>query len=329
MNDIIHTYKLQFTAPLHISNERTEDYGSGSSTIHNDTLYAAILQCWAMLGKTDWIPSSNDKAAFVTSSMFPFAKDELFFPRPIIKTKADHDNAKLDSKIVKKIKKAKFIDTAILIDQLTGKKGAYTHEDNFESQFWSSKPMIIAPITSQVMPRSRVREGEDTDIFYIERFYFANDCGLYFFASFDEDEAQKRFEIGLNLLADEGIGTDRNIGHGKFTYTKLLNTTVPNIASRNQKLSMILGMYCPEDESDFLKKINQPNVGFDIEKRGGWLSEPYQSWRKKSVYMLRPGGVLPANTTHATEVSGKVVDLKPDSISHPVWRSGKTLFLNF
>jgi CRISPR type III-A-associated RAMP protein Csm4 len=322
----IHTYKLFFNAPLHISNERA-DYGIGTSTIHNDTLYAAIMQCWSLLGKQDWIPKVANEIPFVTSSLFPFSHDTFFFPRPMYKNDSKNVQLDLETKIVKKIKKAIYIDTTILENMLQGKVSDYHTNENFQGEYWSANPLTVKPITSQVMPRSKVQEGKDTDIFYIERFYFAANSGLYFLANFENEDAKTKFDVGLRLLADEGIGTDRNVGHGKFTIQEI-PTSLPNLVSK-AKLSINLGMYCPTNLDALKNSFDNPNCGYDIAKRGGWLSEPHQTWRKRSVYMLKPGAILQSNSADKIESAGKIVDLKPDSLKHPVWRNGKTLFLNF
>jgi len=45
-------YRLVFETPLHISDVR-EDYSKSEQRIHSDTLYAAVMQAWAMLDKSD------------------------------------------------------------------------------------------------------------------------------------------------------------------------------------------------------------------------------------------------------------------------------------
>ena len=77
-------YKLQFSSPLHISNQHEDDDVS-QKTILSDTMYAALTSCLAKIGKT--IPEDGD-LDFTISSLFPYyQRDEesrpiYFLPMP-------------------------------------------------------------------------------------------------------------------------------------------------------------------------------------------------------------------------------------------------------
>ncbi len=332
-NNKLHLYKLSFSAPLHIGNER-DDNSSGSSMVHSDTLYAAIFFAWDKLGKSEWIPTEQKKeTGFALSSLFPFYQDNFFLPRPLYSPEIEYKE--LESTVIRKqIKKAAWVDTVIFQDSLNDLPINYHGNNNFSDSFWSSNPLPEkAFITSQVMPRVTVprENGEDTTIFYIERFYFEKDAGLYFLAQFDKIEQQQRLEAALRLLGDEGFGTDRNIGHGKFTFEKKEATLFNFNFTRKKGLAVSLGLYCPLSKEETQTMLSKKAVGYDLVKRGGWLSEPYQSWRKKSVYMFREGSVLGISNPNSVFALGENVDVNPKTVPvpHPVWRCGKTIFLSF
>ena len=88
--------KCYFTTPVHIGTSR-EDYTESKTFIHSDTLYAAMLQMWALMGEQSYLEGIANKGGqppFTLSSMFPFYRKEktskeeqqqptvYFLPRP-------------------------------------------------------------------------------------------------------------------------------------------------------------------------------------------------------------------------------------------------------
>jgi CRISPR type III-A-associated RAMP protein Csm4 len=326
-NNNINIYKLHFTTPLHIGNERA-DNTIGTAILHSDTMYAAIFNAWATLGKVAWIPTETNPIdfGFTMSSFFPYQQSIYFLPRPLYSPSSEY-TALTDTSIKKSIKKAAWIDTTIFENILNDTEPKFYNPENFKGDFWSASTILNAPITSQIMPRSKVREGNDTVIYYIERFYFAPDAGLYTMVQFTDDAAKHKFEAALRFLGDEGVGTDRNVGHGKFTFS-LENAFTLNL-KKDKGLAISLGLYCPESVEVLKQQIDNASIGYNLIKRGGWLSEPYNSWRKKNVYMLQEGSTLKMEGELTYQTIGQNIDIRPASVGHPVWRCGKTLFIHF
>ncbi len=325
-------YKLSFTTPLHISNERG-DYSSGSAIIQSDALYAAVCWAWNALGKPEWIDDLPTNS-FGLSSCFPYNGKTLFFPRPRFTYAYDKDANQDDTAIRKKIKKAEWVDLPILEKMLAGNDPGFNNAENFTGNFWSSNKFDgIHFLQSAVVPRVMVpRDGQaDTSIFYIEKHFFEKDAGLYFLAMYSSTVIQQRVEAAFSFLAEEGMGTDRNVGHGKFTFTSSEFPTL-NIQSKFN-LCYSLGLFLPESKDAIAQLFSSPQKGYELVKRGGWLSEPYQTWRKKHVYMFKEGSVF-ATTSHKNLfLMGATVDLKPTSvhtpIQHAIWRCGRTIFIKF
>lgn len=331
-----YTFYLQFCTPLHISNERG-DYASGNITIHSDAMMAAIHSCWAKLGKAAWIAEQvNDAMPSTISSLFPFAESESgkwlhFFPRPLIAPAAD-STVELPTEKRKELKKVQWLSDALFQQVINGQ---VANEAPVYGSFQSHEPLKnVSFIQSDVQPRVTVsRTGEDAKPFYMERFYFSQEvaCGL-FGLLVATPEAAERFAAGARLLADEGLGTDKTVGHGKFNFS--MQRSMP-INGGNGDTAIALGLYNPASWADFSYAQQQPATRYDVIKRGGWLSEPYSGWRKKNIYMLTPGSVLPAQicapTATGLGIGGTVHDVRPanthPAIPHPIYRSGKTLFV--
>lgn len=334
--NMVETYivRFSFSTPLHIGNERS-DYASGEAFVQSDTLLAAIYHAWARLGKSHWIDEDVcSDAPLLVSSMFPTVADKngnhvYFLPKPI-KAGINHRDNNLDTATRKKLKKVKWIDTAMLYDELAGK--TQPAEDFIYGTFRSKNGALQYPfLKSKVVPRVMVpRQGGDTTIYYIERHYFCNGAGLYAFVQ-SNDEGKKRLRAALNLLAEEGLGTDRNVGNGKFGYA--FENRLPLKLSGGD-YGMALGMYCPAHHDELTTAIGAPFSAYDMVKRGGWLSEPYNTWRKKQIFMFKPGSLLKLSSPVAPGnlgVMGTVLNVAPDRVvppvQHPVYRSGRTVFL--
>ena len=334
--------RFKFTTPLHIGNERS-DYSSGGTLLQSDALYSAICYAWARLGKTDWIPlEENGHNSFTISSLFPYVDytndTSYFLPKPMLLLEGNSDESSIATSIRKSLKRVQWVDIPVFEALAGGIPKSYT-QTYFDKGYQTIKELpkdeqgkLIEPISNKVMPRASIsRTGaDDTMIYYIERYYFHENAGLYAIVAFENEEIKTKVMTALRLLEDEGIGTDRNVGHGKFNISlDKLSIRLPE----NSQYGINIGMYCPEGKSEWsnfseFTKGDDIRAGFTLVRRGGWMSEPFNTWRKRSVYMAKPGGVF---MTEGIGVAGKVVNVEPIgegvNTGHKVWRNGRSIFL--
>lgn len=320
------TLYFSFKTPLHISNTRA-DYGQSEKILHSDALYAAIMQAWAVLGKSEWI---SKKPNFTLSSLFPFTsvggEKVHFFPKPFLKPNTE--GAVVRTEDAKTFKKVKYVDVSILEAYLNflpqpsntnWVKGSYQtqHANAIDKDF----------IQTDVVPRIRKprRDSEDAEPFYTERLYFKSGSGLFCLVQYESEEAKRQVEAAVGYLADTGIGTDRNVGHGLFDWSAgKLPLSLPTGAD----WALNLSLFCPENQQQLTDMLDN-QARYEIIKRGGWMSEPHNTYRKRSVYMFKEGSLLRTGATP----KGKTVNLQPENallpspVTHPVWRVGKALFL--
>ncbi len=332
-------FRFHFNAPLHLSDSR-EDLTTAEKVLHSDTIYAAIMQIWAKLGKATWI--EEYKNAFHLSSAFPFLEIEnkihyflpaLRFPSNSITNKED-----TSSKERKKFKKIRYLEIPLYTNLLHGTSIEYAL-DNTEGEFYFSHPLDAATrtivkesITTQTIPRIRKGTAEaDPEIFYMQKTYF-NNAGFYCLAICDTPEAKQAISIALKTLQYEGFGTDRTVGNGLFTLHIEDNVEIAHPKTTPTHYTN-LGIFGTEDGNELQEMIgNQQTekLSYEIIKRGGWISEPHTTYRKRSIYMFQAGGVW--NTTsklHTTSCVGSIFDLRPDILKglHPIYRVGRTIFL--
>lgn len=315
--------RLTFTTPLHISNARS-DYGISETFIHSDTLYSAIISAWSNLGITAYIPeSANTSLPFTLSSLFPYfhANDEYtyFLPKPA----SFHPKVPID--LNKKVKKIEYFDSTHF-KLLQEGETLDIFEYKLQSQFFTDKKIPTALYERSEQPRVRVSRSYDpAEPFYIERIYFHEHAGLYFFLHYEDEKVLQAIQYALDYLKDEGIGTDRNVGNGKFTWELEPNANIIHFENLESPYALNLSVYLPENHQTLSSALDE-NSYFGTITRGGWItSYPYLSLRKKYIRAIKEGSVLKLPSGS----SGRIVDITPDKDKlpvkdiHPIYRVGK------
>lgn len=315
--------KFKNMTPLHLGTGK-ENYDFSSSDLHSDTLSAALSAIKAQQGGGDNLLSFMESV--VVSSAFPYIGEHIFLPRPLGKMNIEVEDE--DEYIVRKrLKKLRFLEVSLWKELIAGRglrvkgwqlKGSFLLSSDFKEE------MFDLPYRSQVNQRVSVpRFGDaDTEPFFFEWTYFGNDAGLY--CLLDAPDNIKDEVINLfTQLGENGLGTDRNVGGGKFDVElgELLIPEVPDFDS-----TMLLSLYIPTE--DELKELSLNESRYELIHRGGYMAGSqeidFRHLWKKSIYMFNVGSLF--NT--CSPLKGKVVDLKPDWNDirmHPVYRSGKPI----
>lgn len=325
-------YKLHFTSPLHIGNER-EDYGTSLRSYPSDSLYSALIASLASVGVE--IPENGD-LGYAVSSMFPFYQDNekpvYFFPKPLTQEVYSFENISR----IKSLKKTEWLDLHYFQKKILGHNlfGADFEDNDVSGKYLSKEPIDEYFISSSVKVRVQVPrqlsingEKQDADPFYMDRLEFKGKSGLFFLA----DGNTQMLEKGLNILSKSGIGTDRTVGHGFFNWEK----DVIEIKLPTSDHLISLSVYIPKNSKELNAKIAKATVAYDLIKRGGWITtEGHSTLRKNSIYAFREGSVFSSDSNDSTStVAGKTVDLKPEMdfnpLPHPVYRVGKAIMLPF
>jgi CRISPR type III-A-associated RAMP protein Csm4 len=187
------------------------------------------------------------------------------------------------------------------------------------------KTCFEVPFEPQVSQRVSVpRDEQDPTPFFFDWTFFRPDAGLYCLT----DATGILFEelVSLfQLLGETGIGTDRNVGGGKFE-VEADSLSLPDIPDADQL--MLLSLYIPTLEE--LPQLNLTASHYELLLRGGFIAgsqeEDLRHLRKRSIYMFNVGSLFPTTSP----ITGKVVDLAPewnDPRMHPVYRSGHPFYL--
>jgi len=341
-NKTYNIVKMHFTTPLHLSRGQTESYDRSEEVLHSDTIKSAVFVAAKMLFGSEINEDFFD--SFKVSSAFPFKENEYFFPKPMAPLSLKFVNSEKEneeSKEAKKFKKINFISQTIFQKIISGTQDIEVKEKQFSSngkfvfaaEIKDDEDKIVYKSEVQqrlAMPRpEKNKDGnwvmeEDGTPYYIDRVYFTEGSGLYFFIEYLPNSDKNKIEAAIRLLGDEGVGTDKHIGNGLFEPEfDTLKLDLPE----NANSQMLLSLYLPEKE-ELGENLKQSS--YQLIKRGGYIASPenmdFLTFRKKSVYMFLEASIFPKEMI----LKGKKEDLKPEKkVEHSVWRDGKAFSIPY
>lgn len=323
--------KLRFVSPLHLGRGLETDYGKTETVLHSDTLKSALFALGIQLFPEWEKTPALFFDAFSISSCFPFAGNEYFFPKPLLKRKlefsasSEHLQAKKSKRVdyLSKTVFEKFITQDVLqIDEnCLSPDGSFVFENRANAR-------VLFKTEVQQRVAVPAESGEETKPYYVDRLFFNSDCGLFFLAQFHNETIKSQVIAALKLLGDQGIGTDKSVGNGQFIFDQqkgIENISIETVSSLKRWIA--LGLYLPEKSA--FEKFDLDNSTWQLIKRGGYMGGSsdftFLGIRKRNIFMFSEASVFASNE----EPAGKLIDLKPDwdKPMHPVWRDGRPLFL--
>lgn len=315
--------KLKNMSPLHIGMGK-ENYDFSSDELQSDALSSALAALRASLGKDKDIDKFLQ--SFSISSAFPFYKDNYFLPvypgKLSIQVKGQ-----TESQYRKKLKKVRFIALPFWGKLIEGETltinenlivGPYVVEEN------KKLPVLYKRATLQRVRVPRDNNVNENKLFYFEWTYFNPEGGLFCLVDAD-DNTFKEIRQLFQQLGEEGIGTDRTIGGGRFKIEESDEALhIPEVKDANARL--LLSLYIPTKEE--LQTLHLPDSRYNLLLRGGYMAgssqTEYRHLWKKNIYMFNTGSVF----TSPGALKGKVVNLRPEweaASMHNVYRSGRPL----
>ena len=314
--------KLCRLSPLHIGTGR-DSYDSSSAELHSDTLTAALASMLASAGRAAEI--SSFMSSVCLSSAFPFYGDVFFLPRLQGNIPLQMSEEEVTAKR-KSLKKVKYIETSLWRD-LYGGVSVRLSDVAISDCFLMRKGTSVGTISkSQVSQRVFVgQDGEDAKPFFFDWHYYDPRAGLYCLT----DATGKTLDdvaTLFNALGGCGIGSDKNVGGGKFDVE---TDSVEIVEPFDADASALLSLYIPQ--KDELPSLHLADSRYSLLRRGGFIAgsdnENLRHLRKRSVYMFGVGSVFPT----CQPLSGDVVNLRPswnDELMHLVFRSGRPIVLH-
>ncbi len=192
---------------------------------------------------------------------------------------------------------------------------------------WRDRPLNALPYLkvwqTHKVPRVTVdRLRNASNIFHTGRLTFSPGCGLWFGIAWRAEGWQPRVELALDLMADGGLGGERAVGYGHFTWQTKKRPAWPS--PQDGQLFMTLSRYHPR-KTEVVKTLGHEKAAYELVSIGGWLNSPEtKAQRRRRLWMVAEGSVLHAAGNGPW---GDVIDVRPDvqpadKFPHPIWRYG-------
>lgn len=314
-----HVIKLKFLTPLHIGTGK-ENYDFSSSELHSDALTAALVAVKAQNGKDDDL--EEFLSSFRLTSAFPYAGGCYYLPRPMGMLQVV--NTEDEGVLRKRLKAIKYMEKSLWSEYVQGNPINIVETD-IHGAFLNKEETMLQPYANQVSQRVTVPrcDNADAEPFFFDWRFFQKDAGLYCITDAEGDLFAELLQLFVQL-GEMGIGTDRNVGGGKF---EVETDTIELPEVKDANATLILSLYLPTEEE--LPNLGLETSRYNLTLRGGYMAgsdkEEYRHLWKKNIYMFDVASHFPTDM----ELNGKIVDLRPNwnEPMHPVYRSGKPFCL--
>jgi len=296
---------------------------------------------------------------FLITSTFPFVGDVRFFPAPV--DLVQYFDPETVIARAKDIKRIQYISESLFKRLLEGETlDAWLFPaDEFEEptrgvalqggRLWLTVEDIdrlppamqrgrgryhalrrLAVWANTRVPRVTVdRLSSTSSIFYAGRIRFAPGCGLWFGILWLDDQRplenttyQAAWTRVLDTLAEDGLGGERSVGYGAFTWETGDPIHLPEATAGESAL--LLSRYHPREE-EVGRVLQDERTAYRLTSVAGWLRTlDGAAQRRRRVYMLDVGSVI----LWPGSPAGDVVDVRPvyaaeeGMLPHPVYRYG-------
>jgi len=271
-------------------------YLSPTSIIRSFTLFGAI--CWnyrLIFGKDkleDFLNEFIQNPPFFISSAFPYIKDQLLLPKPILPLKGEKID--LETKIHRKaFKNAHFVTFSIFKEILEGK--IKYQEDFFQFNVQSSiiqeKELDLKlEATKHTQVRNLISRNNylSLNLFFIESDYKLYD--EYFLIYFLNNNFIKEINYIFKLIEENGIGGKKSIGWGKVQIQEIESELLSEIEKKinfKSKCFITLSPIIPS------QNIISNNSYYEIETIKSYTDSTYEKgFLKNKVIYLKEGSLV-------------------------------------
>lgn len=280
-----------------------------------DTLFSALCHEASKLGLIEALITAVKNRLLFFSDAFPYDKDALYVPRPLLKVQGASAQDPAQRKIYRKLA---YVPLKELNSFLQG---------NFDPN--QAKEINFGKKVTTTH-NAQYYDGEESVSYTIGSFSFNEGCGLYFICGFKDTAEQSLLFTLLSSLALSGIGGKRTLGMGQFEfklqdltpYEERLKAGVEdNSAPKPDPTYMLLNVALPqENELD----ASLEGASFLMQKRSGFVSSPIVQqeplFKKQDLYVFKAGSCF----KHGFK--GSLVNVA-QGLSHTVYRYAQPLFL--
>jgi CRISPR-associated protein Csm4 len=309
-------YKLRFLAPVHFG---AHFKGIGLEKVNNtcscDTLFGAIANEVLKLDGQEGIEALVRKVEnneLLLSDTFPYYKDRLYIPRPIIILDREQGASVQRENNKKKLKKMPYIPVSHLEAYMDFvKKGTPLafDVDEFGMEFLTNK--VKLSFEEKPQPYS------------VGAYQYRQEAGVYFIVGMEQQD-KSYFDNIMKALQYSGIGGKRSAGYGMFELETIGEDYSGILAKLNQEAEVYLSLSTIIPNSTDLEILTEANNFYMLTQSSGFVNSPKYSdipLKRKTVAMLQAGSCF------GQRLNGSLVDLSSGDTGHKVYRYGKPIFM--
>ena len=320
-------YRLALRGAFHVgargfAREVTESY------IPSDTLYSALVVAWDRLGmdvESLLTPFLDGTAPLLLSSGYPYVGDVRFYPRPFLRHRVEGESLEdvlrgyrwVSEGLLGRLVRHEAIEPTTTTSAQDGSVWLLREEERLLPR--STRRLEGDSLIWRVQAVSRVtldRVTNASQVYHIGRVGYAPGCGLWFAARVADQMWLERLEAGLSLLADEGIGGLRSIGHGAFSWERWDGASLP-CPDETGDYALTLSRFTPGGD-DGMQALLDERAIYRLTLVGGWSHGARGTRRRRSIRMVAEGSLF------RRPLRGAVIDVTPAiaDLGHPVYRFG-------
>ena len=298
-------YKLLFPQTVHFGRHTLE---SSEMTFQADRLFSAL--CMEAIKQDEntfsQLLTAVQEGRILFSDAFPYADDELFLPKPLLRINQSRQDDDVSKR--KLFKKLAYLPLCSLADYLAGNLQLETMPRQDFGRF-ATKVSV------------RLESDEEAEPYRIGTFAFHDHCGLYIILGYAAKEEKRFVENLLDSLSFSGIGGRRSAGMGRF---ELLPGKMPAAGMERitgeYKTYMTLSVSLPRDDE---LETAMEGARYLLEKRSGFVASTAYAdefHRKQDIYAFQAGSCF------SYRFKGQVKNVANGG-RHPVYRCLMPLFM--
>ena len=273
-----------------------------SSELSPHTIFGAL--CWAVKylygeKRVSELIKLVKERKFLISSAMPVVDGELYVFKPILKPEriemenlkfwnSNEENKESEFRnFIKKFKKLSFVPLGVLEKVSEGE----IKNDKDLMLTLGKEPGEVSPFTSLALPHAKLNRitnstSEGGEFYFEESLFFKSD--VYFLVAVKKEDVIGDMLIPtLKLLQDWGIGGNRSVGFGSFSFEIERENRFEKLINRNGKEFITLSPVVATDRIDYEKSF------YDIKTYKGAMESGYQNflWKPK-IFYLKAGSLI-------------------------------------
>ena len=315
-----------------------------SDLLHSDTLFSALANIYeyALGGAARLIDLVGSGKLSFSSGLYALLKDGsdkplLFVPKPVVTYTVADDRKRYKSlkyfslgalaefskhfdahQLTSRLELANLHsignEFVCLADDLDGAPEAFA---SHSFRRFTTSPKVKVHTTPDDLDRLYYETTVQFLSFFVAGARYEGAYCVLFNADRLNAKEQREFLAAMRIVADEGVGGQRSSGKGHFREVREVQIDVPS--PEHVAAYLGLSVFSPADGDEF-RALER----YELFVRGGgslgWRGEGEK--HRKQARFVREGAIM------SRQISGKIVDLSPDTEPNSIKRNGRNFAIS-